>query len=206
MAAVADLVASRTAPRPPLKWAGGKRWLVPYVLRLWNPYRDHRLVEPLCGGLAISLGLTPERTLINDINPHAINFYRWLRKGLRICIEMQNEKAHFYASRERFNQMIRLGKADSDEAASLFYYLNRTCYNGLCRFNRKGEFNVPFGRYKKLSTKRISQSTSPHSRTGNSRAWISKRYRWRQAISSTRIRRMMSSSRNTRRKTLAGTT
>jgi DNA adenine methylase len=150
MAAVAELVASRSAPRPPLKWAGGKRWLVPYVIRLWNPYRDHRLVEPLCGGLAISLGLTPERTLINDINPHAINFYRWLRKGLRISIEMQNEKVHFYAGRERFNQMIRLGEADSDEAASLFYYLNRTCYNGLCRFNRKGEFNVPFGRYKKL--------------------------------------------------------
>ena len=107
-------------------------------------------MEPLCGGVAISLGLTPERTLINDINPHAINFYRWLKKGLRISIEMQNEKTHFYACRERFNHMVREGKADREEAASLFYYLNRTCYNGLCRFNRKGEFNVPFGQYKKL--------------------------------------------------------
>ena len=150
MAAVAELLASRSVPRPPLKWAGGKRWLVPHVFRLWNPYRDHRLVEPLCGGLAISLGLTPERTLINDINPHAINFYRWLKKSLRISIEMRNEKTHFYTCRERFNQIIRQGKADSDEAASLFYYLNRTCYNGLCRFNSKGEFNVPFGRYKKI--------------------------------------------------------
>jgi DNA adenine methylase len=150
MAAVAELVASRSAPRPPLKWAGGKRWLVPYVFRLWNPYRDHRLVEPLCGGLAISLGLTPERTLVNDINPHAINFYRWLKKGLRISIEMRNEEAHFYAQRARFNQIIREGEADSEEAASLFYYLNRTCYNGLCRFNSKGVFNVPFGRYKKI--------------------------------------------------------
>jgi len=51
----------------------------------------------------------------------------------------------------RFNQIISEGKADSKEAASLFYYLNRTCYNGLCRFNRKGEFNVPFGQYKKIS-------------------------------------------------------
>lgn len=144
---------SRSAPKPPLKWAGGKRWLVPYLLRLWNPHRAHRLVEPLCGGLAISLGLIPERTLINDINPHAINFYLWLKRGLRISLKMRNDKAYFYIRRVRFNQLIREGKADSKEAASLFYYLNRTCYNGLCRFNRKGEFNVPFGRYKKITYK-----------------------------------------------------
>jgi len=94
-----------------------------------------------------------ERTLVNDINPHAINFYRWLKKGLRITLEMQNEKSYFYALRERFNQVIREGRADSAEAASIFYYLNRTCYNGLCRFNRKDEFNVPFGRYKKIAYK-----------------------------------------------------
>jgi len=94
-----------------------------------------------------------ERTLVNDINPHAINFYRWLKKGLRITLEMQNEKSYFYALRERFNQIIREGRADSAEAASIFYYLNRTCYNGLCRFNRKDEFNVPFGRYKKITYK-----------------------------------------------------
>ena len=66
---------------------------------------------------------------------------------------MQNEKTYFYTRRVRFNQLIREGKADSKEAASLFYYLNRTCYNGLCRFNRKGEFNVPFGQYKKITYK-----------------------------------------------------
>jgi DNA adenine methylase len=147
------LFVSRSAPKPPLKWAGGKRWLVPYVTRLWNPYRAHRFVEPLCGGLAISLGLIPDRTFINDINPHAINFYRWLKKGLRISLRMRNEKTYFYTRRVRFNQLIRDGKADSKEAASLFYYLNRTCYNGLCRFNRKGEFNVPFGQYKKITYK-----------------------------------------------------
>src|SRR5258705_12831587 len=152
MAGVAELV-SRRAPKPPLKWAGGKRWLVPQVIHLWSPYRAHRFVEPLCGGLAVSLGLTAERTLVNDINPHAINFYRWLKKGLRITLEMQNEKSYFYALRERFNQIIREGRADSAEAASIFYYLNRTCYNGLCRFNRKDEFNVPFGRYKKITYK-----------------------------------------------------
>src|SRR5271168_5298900 len=158
MAAVAELFALRSAPKPPLKWAGGKRWLVPYVIRLWNPYRSHRFVEPLCGGLAISLGLIPDRTFINDINPHAINFYRWLKKGLRISLKMRNEKTYFYTRRVRFNQLIHEGKADSKEAASLFYYLNRTCYNGLCRFNRKGEFNVPFGKYKRIEYRRDFRS------------------------------------------------
>ena len=154
MVAVAELVGSQTAPKPPLKWAGGKRWLVPYLSRLWNPYRSRRFVEPLCGGLAISLGLGPEQTLISDINPHAINFYRWLKKGLNITLKMENEQAYFYSCRARFNQLIHQGKANSKEAASLFYYLNRTCYNGLCRFNSKGEYNVPFGRYKNINYKR----------------------------------------------------
>jgi DNA adenine methylase len=153
MAAVTELFASRLAPKPPLKWAGGKRWLVPHLAGVWNSHRTRRMVEPLCGGLAVSLGLVPERALISDINPHAINFYRWLKRGLRISLTMENEKTYFYTQRARFNQIVREGNAGTKEAASLFYYLNRTCYNGLCRFNSKGEFNVPFGRYKKITYK-----------------------------------------------------
>jgi len=150
VAAVAEAVGSRSNPRPPLKWAGGKRWLVPHLLPLWQPHRFRRLVEPLCGGLAVSLGLAPERALINDLNPHTINFYRWLKRGLRIPLTMRNDETCFYEQRTRFNELVRENKAQSREAAAIFYYLNRTCYNGLCRFNRSGEFNVPFGRYKKL--------------------------------------------------------
>ena len=150
MTAVVEAVESRANPKPPLKWAGGKRWLVPLLARLWDRHRARRLVEPLCGGLAVSLGLIPDRALISDINPHSINFYRWLKKGLRITLTMRNDETWFYQQRTRFNQLIREHKADSEEAASIFYYLNRTCYNGLCRFNSKGEFNVPYGRYKKL--------------------------------------------------------
>jgi DNA adenine methylase len=151
MAAVAPLMAYRV--KPPLKWAGGKRWLVPYLEDLQQPYRSRRFVEPLCGGLAIALGLTPERTVINDINPHAISFYRWLKKGLRIQLKMRNDPTYFYLRRARFNQLIRKGEAESREAASIFYYLNRTCYNGLCRFNSKGLFNVPFGRHTNINYK-----------------------------------------------------
>jgi DNA adenine methylase len=140
-------VAEPAAIRPPLKWAGGKRWQVPTLRKLWKPNRHRRLVEPFCGGLAVALGLRPARALLNDLNPHLINFYRWVRQGLSIHVPMQNNAELFYAQRKRFNDLIATGEADSAEAASLFYFLNRTGYNGLCRFNRSGFFNVPFGRY-----------------------------------------------------------
>jgi len=138
-------------PGPVLKWAGGKRWLVPHLQRLWAAHQESRLVEPFCGGLAVTLGLLPRRALLNDINPHAINLYRWLKRGLRASIEMRNDRALYYRHRDRFNELVALGQAGTAEAAALFYYLNRTAYNGLCRFNSKGFFNVPFGRYRQIN-------------------------------------------------------
>jgi DNA adenine methylase len=136
---------------PPLKWAGGKRWLVPHVRQLWALHQTSRLVEPFCGGLAVALGLAPHQALLNDINPHVINFYRHLRRGLTIRLEMENDAAAFYAHRLRFNDLVAAGKTGTIEAASLFYYLNRTGYNGLCRFNSRGQFNVPSGRYARIT-------------------------------------------------------
>jgi DNA adenine methylase len=109
------------------------------------------MVEPFCGGLAVTLGVMPERALLNDINPHLINFYRWLKRGLRIDLPLENDAAAFYAHRARFNELLATGRTASRACASLFYYLNRTGYNGLCRFNRAGFFNVPFGTYRRIS-------------------------------------------------------
>jgi DNA adenine methylase len=142
---------ARPSLRPPLKWAGGKRWQVPHLLPLWEGHQHCRLVEPFCGGLAVTMGLMPERALLNDINPHLISFYRWLERGLRTDVPMKNVEKAYYRHRRRLNKLLGNGGAESDEAAALFYYLNRTGYNGLCRFNRKGEFNVPFGRYAKIT-------------------------------------------------------
>src|SRR5206468_6120339 len=86
----------------------------------------------------------------NDVNSHLIDFYRWLQNGLRIELRMENDEGLFYAHRERFNALLACGQGSSREAAALFYYLNRTGFNGLCRFNRSGEFNVPFGRYTRI--------------------------------------------------------
>ncbi len=114
---------------------------------MWEAHPGRRLVEPFCGGLSVALGLRPEKALLNDANPHLINFYRWLKKGLRVTIQAENAASVFYQNRARFNALVRTGKGETQEAAALFYYLNRTGYNGLCRFNLSGEFNVPFGQY-----------------------------------------------------------
>jgi DNA adenine methylase len=140
-------VADRSTVRPPLKWAGGKRWQVPHLRPLWEPHARRRLVEPFAGGLAVALGLRPERVLANDANPHLINFYRWLQRGLTVDLPLTNDEQVYYRHRDRFNELLAGGTGDTSEAAALFYYLNRTGYNGLCRFNSRGEFNVPFGRY-----------------------------------------------------------
>jgi DNA adenine methylase len=137
--------------RPPLKWAGGKRWQVPHLRPLWESHASRLLVEPFCGGLAVMLGLMPVRGLANDANPHLVNFYRWLQKGLKVDLPMENDEALFYRHRDRFNELLATGQGTEREAAGLFYYLNRTGFNGLCRFNRSGEFNVPFGRYARIT-------------------------------------------------------
>jgi len=136
--------------RPPLKWAGGKRWQVSELYPYWKKENHRRLVEPFCGGLAVTLGLMPAKALLNDINPHLINFYKQLKSGLVSNLRQENNASVFYSYRREFNRLMGQGKSESAEAAMLFYYLNRTGYNGLCRFNQSGEFNVPFGRYTKI--------------------------------------------------------
>src|SRR5262249_36745770 len=115
--------------RPPLKWAGGKRWLVPHLVSLWKGQPHRRLVEPFCGGLAVSLGLSPKSALLNDLNPHLINFYVWLQRGLHTVRPLHNSRRSYDASRECFNRLIADGQAGSQDAAVLFYYLNRTGFN-----------------------------------------------------------------------------
>jgi DNA adenine methylase len=154
------------SPPPPLKWAGGKRWLVPKLGEIWVRGHVHRrLVEPFVGGLAVALGLQPRKALLNDRNPHLISFYKWLQYGLdpeSTGVRFANEGPLYYANRRRFNELIEKGKADTAEAAALFYYLNRTGFNGLCRFNANGFFNVPFGAYKTIPYREHAEDFSDY--------------------------------------------
>lgn len=137
--------------RPPLKWAGGKRWLLPYLKPYWVLHTEKRFVEPFCGGLAVTLGLMPKRALLNDINPHLINFYNQIKKGLVITHHFKNESDYYYKIREKFNSLLKKGEIDTTQTAEFFYFLNRTGFNGLCRFNNSGFYNIPFGRNKTIN-------------------------------------------------------
>jgi len=110
------------------------------------------LVEPFCGGLSVSLGLKPHAALLNDVNPALINFYQQIQKGLILDIELENDETLYYQHRELFN-LLNMGNREQKKSAELFYYLNRTGYNGLCRFNKSGGYNVPFGRYNTINYK-----------------------------------------------------
>lgn len=140
---------------PVLKWPGGKRWLVHKLF----PYYDHkrRLVDPFVGGLSIPLGLAPDRALISDINPHLINLYRWLQAGLvwdpSCGIEFSYTSKVYYENREKFNLLCEQGNYTSKEGALLLYYLNKSGFNGLFRFNKAGQYNVAFGTHKKVEYK-----------------------------------------------------
>lgn len=139
---------------PLLKWAGGKRWLAPRLAEIYKPYRQRRLVEPFCGGLAIALGLQPERYLGNDINKHLINFYRHVKLD-SFQYYGHNNESYYYEARDRLNSF----DPTLLESAQNFYYLNLAGFNGLCRYNKKGEFNVPYGKRKTLS---VCQDFEPY--------------------------------------------
>ena len=124
---------------------------MPKLRELWQPYRDRRLVEPFVGGMAVALGLQPQQALLNDTNEHLINFYQWLQRGLTISKQLKNDRDLYYAFRQEFNQLVDDNLSTSRDSAELFYYFNRTGFNGLCRFNRRNHFNVPFGRYKTIN-------------------------------------------------------
>ncbi len=141
---------NHTALKPPLKWAGGKRWLMPMLAQIWAKHQHRRLVEPFCGGLSVALGLQPQTALLNDVNPALINFYQQCQKGLKVDIDLENDEILYYQHRTLFNALNQQG-IEINKAAQLFYYLNRTGYNGLCRFNQSGGYNVPFGRYKTIN-------------------------------------------------------
>lgn len=136
--------------RPFLKWAGGKYRLLPRILKVLP--QGNKLVEPFMGSGVLFLNADYDRYLLADINPDLINLYQDLKKGktefINYCSnyfnDANNDKARFYELREHFNQLEA-----GIERSALFLYFNRHGFNGLCRYNQSGGFNVPFGRYKK---------------------------------------------------------
>lgn len=131
--------------RPFLKWAGGKTQLLPQILaRL--PQRFGTYHEPFLGGGAVFFALGPQRGVLSDINADLIRTYQAVRDDVGAVVrELRQhaaEEEHFYQVRAQ-----EPGRLSGVASAARTIFLNRTCFNGLYRVNRRGEFNVPFGRY-----------------------------------------------------------
>jgi DNA adenine methylase len=134
---------------PPIKCQGIKTKLVPFILSQiqWQEQPSARWVEPFLGSGVVAFNLTPRRALLTDSNQHIIRFYQAIQQGqitraiAQHFLQAEGEKLqqqgaeYYYEVRQRFNQL-----GDPLD----FLFLNRACFNGLIRFNRKGEFNVPF--------------------------------------------------------------
>jgi len=139
-----------------LKWAGNKTKVLPHII----PHIGYpkRYCEPFGGSLAVALNTPAEQYILNDVNKDLVAIYRSLVNAnddsfVQYCEELfvpeNNTREAYLELREHFNQAT-----DTTERARLFIYLNKHCFNGLSRYNSKGEFNVPYGReFKDKNTK-----------------------------------------------------
>ena len=149
---------SNSSVAPFVKWAGGKRQLIPQIReRMPEKYNDY--YEPFVGGGAVIFDLLPANALINDINIALINTYRticnepdaFLKEVNRLDNDMwEDGKKYYYSIREHYNDKLMRSEYDV-ELAALFVFINKHCFNGLYRVNGKGLFNVPYNNSRRVS-------------------------------------------------------
>ena len=163
--------------KPLLKYPGGKLDELVHILPVLPTYK--RYVEPFIGGGALYFFLAPDQACINDLNSNVINFYKTIRDDYELFmnqitkiheIYLHNQKRYskqiaqgienpinenealYYALRNQFN-----GETSDYLPAVLYYFINKTAYGGLTRYNNKGRFNVPFGRYASFNIDSVSK-------------------------------------------------
>ncbi len=152
---------------PFVKWAGGKTQLLPQIQKHY-PQEIKKYCEPFVGGGAVLFDVLqkchPEQVLINDVNAELINTYSQIKNNCEALLyslfelqqtyrknSLEENKKLFLEKRTRFNELkLNFGATENEnlEKAALFIFLNKTCFNGLYRVNKKGEFNVPFNNAK----------------------------------------------------------
>jgi DNA adenine methylase len=171
---------------PPIKCQGIKTKLVPFIFSSiqWNA-GDARWIEPFLGSGVVALNLAPERALLADTNRHIIGLYQAIQRGeltrasIREFLECEGKKLeaggadYYYEVRERFNEQ---GSPND------FLFLNRSCFNGVMRFNRHGKFNVPFGhkpeRFSKAYITKIVNQVGWTAKQMWGKAWEFRVARW----------------------------
>jgi len=141
--------------KPYLKWAGGKRQLLPEIMKyLPKNINDYIYYEPFVGAGAVFFELQPKKAVINDSNGQLILTYNVIKKNVEDLIlllqkhQKKNIKEYFYKTRNLDRDPVKFNRLTDTEKAARLIFLNKTCFNGLYRVNSQGLFNVPYGRYK----------------------------------------------------------
>ena len=143
---------------PFVKWAGGKRQLLTQIKERMPKFYN-KYYEPFVGGGAVIFEFLPQNAVINDINRALVNTYRQICNEpevfLKVIYKMDSDmwedgKKYYYSLRERYNEKLMKEEFDI-ELAALFVFINKHCFNGLYRVNRKGLFNVPYNDSKRKS-------------------------------------------------------
>jgi len=138
--------------KPFLKWAGGKTQLIPEIIKRMPP-KFNKYIEPFVGGGALFFFLNPPLSIIADSNPELINVYRCIRDNVEVVI-MHLQGISIFLDNMTPEELFYKIRKDNFEYLDRFYacartiYLNKTCFNGLYRLNKKGHFNSSFGKYK----------------------------------------------------------
>jgi DNA adenine methylase len=167
--------------KPLIKYRGGKSKEIPHLISHIPQYKG-RYIEPFLGGGALFFHLEPKRAIINDINSKLISFYLGVKNNFETLkselteiektytknrkkfeelksrtpdkrVEDKNEIL-YYQIRDMFNELTEKKYSDT----LLYFFINKTAYSGMIRYNAKGEFNVPYGRYPNLNTSLVTQS------------------------------------------------
>ena len=140
-----DMEIKRNNLKPIIKWSGGKtdelKQILPHIPDSYSTY-----LEPFIGGGAVYFHLNPEHAVINDVHKELVDFYQSIKNGNATAIynfmkQNPNEEEVYYKVRG-------YDSTDILDNAKRFYYLRKTCYRGMLRYNKNGGFNIPFGRYK----------------------------------------------------------
>ena len=142
----------RPSLKPIVKWSGGKtdelKQILPHIPADYDTY-----LEPFIGGGAVYFNVNPNKAVINDVHKELVDFYQSIKNGdtdkiYEFMQQHPNEEETYYKVRA-------YDHSDVLDNAKRFYYLRKTCYRGMLRYNKKGEFNIPFGRYKTYNFEEI---------------------------------------------------
>lgn len=169
--------------KPMIKYRGGKSKEIPHIEKHIPAFKG-RYIEPFLGGGALYFYLEPKHAIINDINSKLMDFYRGVRDDYSSVRRDLDELEKIYsANREAFDRLkaktpdLRVEDKNEDfyyeirdifnglrkskySDAAIYYFINKTAYSGMIRYNARGEFNVPFGRYKNLNTSFVTEEHS----------------------------------------------